>query len=202
MNSKMKYRSTLMCSAIALMVAGLPMASIAADADCQQTTASNDAWIDTRLETAYLFNTHLNNFTIDTDVKDGAVTLSGTVKSEIDKDLAGEIAMSLDGVEDVNNELVVSADAAPGDTADSTGDDFFQKVRDATTTAKVKTRLIANENVAASDIDVDTSANVVRLSGIVESSTLKQLAEFIARNTSGVDSVVNELEVSETQRSS
>jgi osmotically-inducible protein OsmY len=74
--------------------------------------------------------------------------------------------------------------------------DFLQKVKDATTTAQVKTRLIGNENIAAGDIDVDTRNNVVRLSGMVRSDVERQLAEFIARNTSGVLSVWNELEIS------
>lgn len=162
--------------------------------DCADSAMASDGWIDTRLETVYLFNPNLNNFTIDTDVKNGVVTLSGTVQSDIDKDLAGEIAKSLDGVKSVNNELLIGEQPATAEAAD-TSDSFVQKVTDATTTAKVKARLIANDNVAASDIDVDTVESVVHLKGTVESGTLKQLAEFIARNTSGVDSVVNELEI-------
>lgn len=168
--------------------------------DCADAEMASDGWIDTRLETVYLFNPNLNNFSIDTDVKDGVVTLSGTVQSDIDKDLAGEIARSLDGVEAVNNELLIGEQPAKAEAADASAG-FVQKVTDATTTAKVKARLIANDNVAASDIDVDTVESVVHLKGTVESGTLKQLAEFIARNTSGVESVVNELEVGPAQSS-
>jgi hypothetical protein len=80
--------------------------------------------------------------------------------------------------------------------------DFLQKVKDATTTAQVKTRLIGNGNIAAGDIDVDTRNSVVRLSGKVGSDTERQLAEFIARNTSGVRSVSNELEIGRSGRAS
>jgi osmotically-inducible protein OsmY len=67
-------------------------------------------------------------------------------------------------------------------------------VKDATTTAQVKTRLIGNGHISAADINVDTRDSVVRLSGKVGSDTERQLAEFIARNTSGVLAVSNELE--------
>ena len=187
-------------AALAAMLAMSAPAWSADAKDCADAEMASDGWIDTRLETVYLFNPNLNNFTIDTDVKDGVVTLSGTVQSDIDKDLAGEIAKSLDGVESVNNELLIGEQPATAQ-ADDASDGFVQKVTDATTTAKVKARLIANDNVAASDIDVDTVESVVHLKGTVESGTLKQLAEFIARNTSGVESVVNELEVGPAQSS-
>ncbi len=75
------------------------------------------------------------------------------------------------------------------------GTNFFQKVKDAKTTAQVKSRLVANENISAGNIDVDTANDVVWLSGQVRSDSERQLAELIARNTSGVHSVFNELEI-------
>ena len=165
--------------------------------DCRKSTTAQDDLIDTRLETTYLFNPHLNNFTIDTDVEDGTVMLSGSVRSEIDKDLAEEIAKSIDGVKSVRNSLEVKdGQASPTPRAAS---NFFQKVSDATMTARIKTRLIANDNLAAADIDVDTENSAVRLSGEVRSTTEKQLAEFIAKNTAGVESVTNELDVHEPE---
>jgi len=163
--------------------------------DCSDASRTHDRWIDTRLETAYLFNPHLNNFAIDTDVDGGVVTLSGTVRSDIDRDLAEQIAKSLDGVVKVKNSLKVSQDAKSKSTTGG-GDTFFRKVRDATITAEVKTKLIANENISASDIDVDTDNRVVTLSGRVHTDTERELAGLIARNTSGVDSVVNHLQKS------
>jgi osmotically-inducible protein OsmY len=164
----------------------------AAETECVRTDAASDHWLDTRLETAYLFNPHLNMLSIDTEVKNGNVMLAGTVRSDIDRDLAEEIARSLDGVKSVGNALKVRPDAEMSQLSQADSD-FFQKVRDATTTAQVKTRLIANGNVPAADIDVATEADVVRLTGMVGTDTERQLAEFIARNTSGVASVTNEI---------
>lgn len=182
--------------AATVLVAGSALAETSdSGSGCSDASRSHDRWLDTRLETAYLFNPHLNNFAIDTDVDGGVVTLSGTVKSDIDRDLAEQIAKSLDGVTKVKNSLKVSDDAKPK-AKTSAGDDFFRKVRDATITAEVKTKLIANGNITAADIDVDTEDRVVTLSGRVQSDTQKELAGLIARNTSGVDSVVNHLEKS------
>jgi hyperosmotically inducible periplasmic protein len=173
----------------------VPAGSMPADSECVEGQAANDKWLETQLETAYLFNPHLNNLSIDTEVKNGEVMLTGTVRSDIDRDLAEEIAKSLDGVKSVGNSLEIKEDMEdPGLPESDTN--FLQKVKDATTTAQVKTRLIGNENISAGDIDVDTKNDVVRLSGMVRSATERQLAEFIARNTSGVLAVSNELEVS------
>lgn len=162
--------------------------------ECLRAADASDRWLDTRLETAYLFNPHLNNLTIDIEVRNGNVMLSGTVRDDIDRDLAEEIARSLDGVKSVGNSLKIRPDADASHLSE-TDSDFFQKVKDATTTAQVKTRLFANGNIPAGDIEVATENDIVKLSGVVGTDTERQLAEFIARNTSGVASVTNELAI-------
>jgi osmotically-inducible protein OsmY len=156
----------------------------------------SDVWIDTRLETAYMFNRRLNGADIQTDVHDGAVRLSGTVQTDIDKALAGEIASSLGPVRSVDNELVVEPSARRPYTRHD--DSFRQKVEDATMTALVKTRLIANSQLEGLDIDVDTNNEVVTLNGEVASTAERQLAELIAENTPDVKAVNNHLDVVET----
>ena len=68
---------------------------------------SKDAWIDGKAETVLLMNTNLNNFDINTDVTNGKVVLTGKVDSELDKELAEELVLSLDGVSSVDNKLTV-----------------------------------------------------------------------------------------------
>ena len=163
-----------------------------AGADGEMTGAVKDGWIDGRLEAVYALNRHLNPFTISTDVENGTVHLTGTVESDIDKDLAGELAKGIDGVVDVRNDLRVeaknarSADAGPERS-------FGSWVDDTTTTAAVKTKLIGNSNTAGLDIKVETTGDVVTLSGTVASDEERQLAEEIARNTGDVRDVRNEL---------
>lgn len=157
-----------------------------------------DAWLDGKLETALLFNEHLNSFAIDTEVKNGVAYLSGSVESDIDKDLAGEIAKSIDGVTDVENKLTVDKMKASmardnDDRKDRSG--FKQSVMNATLTARVKSTLLMNENTGGMSIDVDSEDGVVTLSGDVKSDQEKDLAGQIAANIDGAKSVNNRLTV-------
>ncbi len=196
------YSKTLSKTLPALVLLGAmsvaPVVTYAAEANteaaCAKQSGADDLWTDTRLETAYLLNPNLSAFTIHSSVEDGKVTLTGTVRSDVDRDLAEEIAKSLKGVKSVDNELEVDQQLqpAPHSAADR---DFLQKVSDATTTAQVKIKLMANKNISASDINVDTRNHIVQLRGKVGSTAQRELAEYIARNTHGVHKVQNDLDI-------
>lgn len=66
---------------------------------------------------------------------------------------------------------------------------------DAAVTAKVKSALIAEPNLKAMSINVDTTGGVVTLKGTTENSEQKQRAEQLATSIEGVRSVRNELVV-------
>lgn len=154
----------------------------------------HDAWLDGRVETAYTLNRHLNPFSIDTKVENGVVTLTGAVESDIDRDLAEQIALGVNGVTDVDNQLTIKTNARI--TAEDTSErSFAQVVDDASTTAAVKSKLLVNSNTKGMQIDVDTKNDVVTLSGEVASNQEKQLIEQIARNTQDVQRVENRLRV-------
>lgn len=160
--------------------------------------AAKDAWIDGRLDTVYALNRHLSAFAIDTEVDGGIVHLSGNVSHDIDRALAGELAKNIEGVVEVDNGLVVAPDAhqiPENGSATSTKRSFGTWIDDATTTASVKSRLVANSNTSGLQIDVDTRGDEVTLSGEVPSDQEKSLAEEIALSTGDVKSVRNQLVV-------
>lgn len=160
--------------------------------------ATKDAWIAGKIETVYLLNGHLNGFRIDTEVEGGVAHLSGTVKTDIDRDLAVELAKGVDGVVEVRNDLQIDANVEPMESQAASGEDkrgFGTWVDDATTTAAVKAKLVGNENVSGLQLDVDTRGDVVTLSGRVDTAEQKSLAEEIARNTGDVSEVRNNLVV-------
>lgn len=66
---------------------------------------------------------------------------------------------------------------------------------DAGITSAVKSKMAVDDRVKASEINVDTHKHVVTLNGTVASNGEKERAEMIARNTKGVNSVVNDLAV-------
>lgn len=69
---------------------------------------------------------------------------------------------------------------------------------DAGITTAVKTRLAADDEVKAYQIDVDTSNKVVTLAGSVDTATAKTRAVQIARGTDGVANVVDNIRVTAT----
>lgn len=160
---------------------------------------ASDAWLTGKVEMAYTLNEHLNPFEIDTDVRSGVVTLSGMVESDIIRELAGEIAKGIDGVVDVNNDLEVGiSERATANSAAEERRNFPTWFDDATTTAAVKSKLVANSSTNGLQIDVDTREDVVTLSGSVESEEQKALAGELARNTGDVKGVRNLLVVSDS----
>lgn len=68
-------------------------------------------------------------------------------------------------------------------------------VDDAGITARIKTKLAANDNTSSLQIDVDTKNGYVTLSGVVPTDTEKNTAEELAQNTEGVKAVTNVMRV-------
>jgi osmotically-inducible protein OsmY len=191
---------------LTIIVASLSLMSLPSLGDEARTSDTfeagvKDAWVTGKIETVFALNRYLNPFSIDTDVVDGVVTLTGMVESDIDRDLAGELAKGVAGVVEVKNGLKVEPTmaqrkAAAASAGEHDGDrSFGQWVDDATTTAAVKSKLIGNSNTSGLKIDVDTRGDVVTLSGRVTSSEEKSLAEELARNTGDVKNVRNQLVV-------
>jgi hyperosmotically inducible periplasmic protein len=152
---------------------------------------AKDAWIDGKAETTLLLNGNLNSFDINTDVKNGVVTLTGSVESKVDKALAEELIENLDGVSRVENKLTVAA----SDTKASDKD--HSALKDAKIATVVKTRLLFESEVSGTSINVDAKNGVVTLEGEVDSDAEKDLAVAIAKNTSDVSRVIDKLEVAQ-----
>lgn len=210
-----KLRDAIRTTLLAASMAATPFA-LADNSQYDSDNQLKDAWLDGKVETALLVNRHLNNFDIDTDVENTQVTLTGTVNSDVDKDLAGEIAKGIEGVHKVDNNLNVdepeTADyhAAYGynydendlddDDIDDDVDDNIDRTfstwyNDATTTAEIKSEMLWNDDISGLEIDVDTLYGNVTLDGEVDTQAEKELAENIAQNTDGVMNVDNQLTV-------
>jgi osmotically-inducible protein OsmY len=68
-------------------------------------------------------------------------------------------------------------------------------VDDATLTTRVKAKFAEDPTVSALAISVETLNGTVQLSGFAKSSAEKSKAESLARNTSGVKAVKNDIVV-------
>jgi len=191
-------------AAIAVGCGDRPAERPAADRNAPVSRAEEDAKLSDssttmRLETAYMFNPHLDASDIEVHTDEGVVTLSGVVPSDVHRDLAVSIAQSADGVRDVHDRLEVRKEGPPaaerraGDGAPNRG--FGQAVKDATITASVKMHLATGKGVAAHNINVNTRGGNVTLTGQVASEAERQLATRVAMDTEGVREVVNNLQV-------
>jgi len=76
-----------------------------------------------------------------------------------------------------------------------TGKSAGQNIDDATITASVKSKLVAEKAANLTRVDVDTNNGTVYLNGTVDSADQKTRAEQLAREAKGVKSVVNNLQV-------
>ncbi|MCB0338414.1 MAG: BON domain-containing protein [Bdellovibrionales bacterium] len=179
---------------ILLLIPGLCLADSARNKNDQVS----DTWIQAKLVTTYTLNRNLSIFDLDVDVKDQVAYLNGVVDSDIKKDLAGEIAKSVEGVKSVENKIEVDESKAKMARADRTSSQdrsFGQVIEDLTTTASIKSKLLADSNVSGFAINVDTENSNVTLSGTVKSDAERELIEKLASNTSGVKDVTNRVQV-------
>lgn len=193
--NKYPVKSIVTACAIALATASAPVFAATGD---KENTEISDVWAKASLATTYTLNRHLNAFDINIDVVDGVATLNGAVESDIERDLAEELALGVEGVRDVKNNLEVRPDALDQlsqRTHASDKNDFMRKVEDANVTAKVKSQLLWNRNTSGMAIDVDTRMGVVTLTGSVASQAEADLAKQIAKNTADVIGVQSKLKI-------
>lgn len=187
---------------ISLVVAAtISTVAIASETEQGNTwkAGAKDAWIDGKAEATLLFNGHLDSFDINTDVKDGEVTLTGKVENSVEKKLAEELVMNIDGVTGVNNKLTIGGEesnlAEVKDDMKSGVDKGMKALNDAKIATVVKTRLLMDADISGFAIDVDVEDGKVTLKGEVESDAQRQLAIEIARNATDVVSVEDELNI-------
>jgi osmotically-inducible protein OsmY len=183
----MKTRTILVVCASLLLLAAQAIA-----AEGMSDERHSDLWLKAKLVTAYTLNQHLNPFKLDVDVKDGVAHLRGTVDSPVERDLAVEIAKGIDGITKVQEDIRIEPGSMAGERPE---DEFFRTVEDASITARVKSKLLWNRNTNGLNINVSTDNGVVTLKGQVESDTHRDLAVQLAKNTTGVQRVRNELDV-------
>ncbi len=203
-------------STVALMVSlSLGAVSTSALAKNNWKNDSMDAWIDGKAETVLMFNTNVNSFDINTDVRNGTVILTGKVESELDKRLAGELVRDLDGVKKVENKLTVVKDKDEwlkekrkyykermkrkyediDYEYDEMDDDSFEwEMIDAKITTVISTKMLFDD-LESGDIDVEVERGVVSLTGRVPTEAQKREAERMARSADDVKKVINRLRV-------
>ena len=186
-----KFRKLIIASGVALALGatGGTFAQGTGSADV------SDARLEAQISTTYALSPHLQARDITVSVQDGTASLTGVVPEDINKELAEQFALSVEGVTEVDNQLVIDADYTPAEEAE--GRSFGDRVTDATITAAVKSKLMWTRHAEGLATEVSTESGNVTLEGTAESQEAKDLAERLATTTPGVVSVDNQLEVKE-----
>ena len=87
--------------------------------------------------------------------------------------------------------VATRAAAKAGDVAEKVSD----RMGESALTAKITSKMALDDRVNAGAINVDMSASVVTLSGVVRSASERERAVRLARETEGVTQVVDRLQI-------
>jgi hyperosmotically inducible periplasmic protein len=161
--------------------------------------AQTDAGITTSVKSQLVKDDTVKARQIDVTTRDHVVTLTGEVNTQEEEARALQIARSTRGVNSVVDRIEVGSPPAqaqaPASGIDRTASDLGDKMSDASLTATVKSKLLADPDTSGLRIEVDTKDKVVTLTGKVKSQAEKGQAVQIARNTEGVKGVTDKLTV-------
>jgi osmotically-inducible protein OsmY len=153
----------------------------------------SNARLETQIWTTYALSPYLRAHELKVSVEDGKATLTGNVDEDVNKDLAKQIALGVNGIKSVDNQIQVKSDyVAPKSTS---GRSYGDKIDDATTTAAIKSKLLWSQSAEGFATHVETNAGKVTLKGNVDTASSKEHAGRLAKNTNGVVSVNNQLVV-------
>ncbi len=150
-----------------------------------------DATITGQVKTAFAISKRISAYEIDVDTTDGVVTLSGQVPTDIDRQLAGDLAKDTTGVRQVDNQLRVEPGLKPSDASLRES----SRIADLEIHADMRERLAASKHFTGSEIQVSVKDRVVTLTGRTQTPQQKTGAEQLARSLPNVVNVVNQLAV-------
>jgi hyperosmotically inducible periplasmic protein len=148
----------------------------------------SDAWIAMKVRGSLLVHANVSATSTKVDVVNGTVLLTGTVDNPAQKDLTEAYAKDIEGVQSVNNQLVVKEPATTDSSMNVTMDD-------ASITSQVKYELLTHRSTSAIKTKVTTKDGVVMIAGDAASDAEKDLVSKIASGIRGVRSVDNQMVV-------
>lgn len=189
--------------------------ALSGPAQAGQIGAIKDGWLVMKVHSEMIDEDVLNGSNIDVDVKNGVVTLQGTVPSEAARSRALAVAKANDGVKSVVDQLRIApavkhegaasragekTEHAAEKAADKTGsaaNKTGRAIDDGWIKSKIYAQYLTDWNTVLddSDIDVDVQDNVVTLNGTVKSAEARTKAVATAKSTDGVKSVRDNLRV-------
>jgi len=121
---------------------------------------------------------------VEVEVAEGIVVLSGNVPTEKDRVEAERIAWSAPNIVKVGNELKIKGDQS-----------FASNTKDGILSQSVKTRLLADKYVKGRNINVESYEGTVYLLGVARTTEEMKRAAEIASRTKGTKEVISYIRV-------
>ncbi len=150
-------------------------------------------WQQGVIEGALMYNSNLQITDLEVVIKGSFVELYGACPTQLSKSLAEQITLNIAGVEAVLNQIkIVPGKFSRTDLVTINKEHHLSNI---TISNKVKSQLLANPLTTGLQVNVHTNNRQVLLTGQVKSSTEKDLAYWLVKNTSGVTNVTDELEI-------
>jgi hyperosmotically inducible periplasmic protein len=174
-------------AALGVIFLAMSATSMAAAGDDPRDAALTD-----RVKTALASDRALAGRDIEVETRDGVVQLSGFVDSEDQRTAALLRARSVQGVQEVRNDLSLRDDTRPTE----------RPVADTVIASKVRDSLQGADLGADSEVNVEVSKGVVQLSGFVSTPQEKARAGDLASAVQGVRDVENQIALTDEPKPS
>lgn len=193
--NKTKIAKTLMAVMVgSALLSGSALAASTTDSAGSKIDSSmkkvddymGDSSVTAKVKAALVDDEAIKSTDISVKTHSGVVTLSGFVTSQDQAEKAVALAQKVEGVKSVSDKLHVK---------DSKSSSVSGYAGDAATTSEIKAKLLADDIVPSRNVKVETTDQVVQLSGTVQNQAQSERAEGIAKAIEGVKSVKNDLTV-------
>ena len=180
----------LLFSGCAPAVVGVGTAAVAASSTEKGiTTSVSDGLVFTKIQDNFLKTDATLSQFVDVHVNDGAVLLTGKVKTPEEKVLATKLTWEVRGVREVVNEIQVIDKSSIKDIA-----------KDLAASAQLRGKLIADNNVSSLNFSIDVVNGTVYLSGVAADAEEMNRVVSHARELRFAQQVVNYITLRTDQR--
>ena len=153
------------------------------------STSVSDSVIFTKLQDKFIQNDASLGTVIDVAVNDGAVLMTGKVKTPEEKVLATKLAWEIKGVREVVNEIQVTDTSTLKDVA-----------KDLAASAQLRGKLITDGKISSLNYSIDVVNGIVYLSGVAASAEEMNAVIAHAQDLRFAQQVVNYISLASDQR--
>ena len=153
------------------------------------STSVSDSVIFTKLHDKFIQTDASLGTVVDVTVNDGAVLMTGKVKTPEEKVLATKLAWEIKGVREVVNEIQVIDTSSLKDVA-----------KDLAASAKLRGKLITDGNISSLNFSIDVVNGIVYLSGVAASTDEMNAVIAHAQDLRFAQQVVNYISLATDKR--